>query len=312
VASLDGELVSEAAFVNYLGSAFARQPEGHQALQQLFVEALLAQEASARGLVVDLELTKALFDRYEAQARAASGGATGLLENAGGPAAADLLEATLRLAALQRVIVAHEDGVDDPLDVTDARLSAWLTEAQERCELSERRPNDSVAASWTGGEIPRSVVGLRLMRMLPPEVVSGVLTELLGIVAISRVAAARGIEFSTDAAVAELTERERLVTSTPAATGISYEEYLLQTEGLSIEELLASPGFRAEVLMVALVDADWDAAQLALLFEELREPLAERFGPDVTLDQALPTLLKEARQRAYRDVLGSVTIVRRF
>jgi hypothetical protein len=312
VAALDGEAITEAAFLTYLGAAYARHPMGQSALEQLFVEALLTARASEAGLRVDDDLVQALFDRFDAQAREASGGARGLLDNAGGAAAADMLDATLRLAALQRTLVAQEQGLDDPLAVDDQTLSDWLATELTEAKLQEHKISDALAASWSGGDIPRATVGLRLLSMLPTTEQSSVLSELLGIVAISRYAASRGIAYDNGAAVAELTERERLVDATPATAEFTYEEYLLQTEGLTVEELLSTPKFRAEVLMVQIVDSDWDAARLASLFEELRAPLAERFGPDVTLDMALPTLLKEARQRAYREILDSVTIVRRF
>jgi hypothetical protein len=312
VATLDGEAITEAAFLTYLSAVYAHHPTGQSALEQLFVEAVLTKRASEAGLAVDPDLVQALFDRFEAQAREASGGARGLLDNAGGAAAADMLDSTLRLAALQRTLVAQEQGLDDPLDVDDQTLSEWLAEELTEATLQEHKVSDTLAASWSGGDIPRVTVGLRLLSMLPGNEQSSVLSELLGVIAISRYASARGIAYDNEAAVAELTERERLVDATPATAEFTYEEYLLQTEGLSVEELLATPKFRAEVLMVQIVDTDWDATRLAGLFEELRAPLAERFGPDVTLDLALPTLLKEARQRAYREILDSVTIVRRF
>lgn len=312
VASLDGDPIDQVAFLAYLGTVHARHETGRRALDQLVVEAVLNQRAGLAAVTITESDVDELYEQFELRAREASGGATGLLEAAGGDAGLENLRHTLRLAALQRALVAFEDGVDDADSLSDIRLSQWMDAAIADAQVTEAPLNHVLSARFAGGEISKAQLGARLVRLLPDDEISAVLTELLGLIAIGRHAESLDIPYTKDLAVAELAERERLVHATPAATGLTYEDYLRQLEDISIEELLGSPRFRAEVLMVAIVDAEWDAAALVSMFEELSEPLVERFGEDVTLDQALPTLLREARQRSYQRIMASSRIVRRF
>lgn len=312
IASLDGDAIGNDAFLAYLGTVFARKEPGRDALRQLLVEAVLESRAGAAGVSVGQADVDALYEEFEARARAASGGTRGLLDSAGGPGEEARLQHTLRMAALQRAVVADEDGVDDPSAVDEARLGAWIQQAMTDAELAERALGDPLAATWSGGQIPRVAVGVRLTQNLPGPEVASVLTELIGILAIFRRAEALGLEYTPEAAAAELAERERLVAASPEAAGITYASLLAQVEGITPAELVSSPRFQAEVLVAELTERQWGASALAGLFEELRPQLVERFGEGVSLAEALPTLQKEARQRTYRQIVESSTIVRRF
>lgn len=311
LATVDGTPVSEADFATYLGLIHARQELGRLALDQLLVERILAARAEAAAVSVDEAAVDALFAHFDAKARAASGGERGLMESVGGQAQAAVLRETVRLAALQRAVVAAETGADDPLALDDAALKAWLDAAIAEAKLTLLPLFGSDAATWTGGPIRRADLGARVARMLPPDELQGALTELLGILAVDAHAATRGLAFTAEAAFAELAERERLVAEHESAPGLGYAEYLAQVEQLTPEELLQTPRFRAEVLIARIVEQDWEAQDLAALFDELRHADPPRLPADMPLEEALPAVLREARQRAYRAIVASCSIVRR-
>lgn len=305
VARVGDESLGVELFHRYLAMVHARLPEGERATQQLLLEALVETRAAELGVDVDEAAVDALARDIEARAR-----------EAGAPEAevAAQLEAmrpALRLAALQKAVVAAEEGLAVER-VSDGQQAAWLAAALEAAAPEEQPLTDALALRFSGGELTRVAVGRRLAETLPPREVSGVLTELIGLRAIEHRAEALGLEFTAEEAARELAEREALVASHPSTAGVSYEEYLSQVHKRSPGELVASPKFKGEVLLRLMVEQEWTDERLRGLFEEERPAFEARYGEGVTFAAARPGVLKEARQRTYRQLLEDSRIKRRF
>jgi len=311
VASLDGQLVSFDAFHQYVGSVTARQPESDAALRQLVLEAYMDARAAELDVTVAPGAVQKLWDDLEARARAASGGTQGLIDSIGGEEQLPRLERALNLAALQREIVAAEAGITTD-DVSEQRLAAWIAQTVEAAPISETPLTSPTAATWPGGEISRIALGRRLADELPADQLQGLLTELLGILAIEERATREGVAFTSEAAAEELVERKRLVENNPRAVGVSYEAIVREIDKRSLEELVATPKFRAEVLLKLLVAQEWDDARLTDLFERERASFEERAGRSVTFEEAKASVQAVVRQRSYQSLLASSSIQRRF
>ncbi|HZM00617.1 MAG TPA: hypothetical protein VFD43_10235, partial [Planctomycetota bacterium] len=129
VATIDGELaLTWAELDRYLGTVFARLPEGEDALQQLVMEAVIDATAAQAGLTAGEEEIAALEARLEARAREASGGQFGLQESLGPNVTAQDLSSALRLQVLQEQIVRQEQGLPADAPVDPPLLQAWIDE----------------------------------------------------------------------------------------------------------------------------------------------------------------------------------------
>jgi len=312
VARINGTVISANTYYHYLSLVYARMPEGDLSLEQLMLEEVLQSRAGEAGVSVDESEVDAVFMELDARARAATNGEQGLLDSVGGPEKAEALRTSVRLAALHRKVVAHEQGVASAEDVDDSMLQAWLDEALACADIQEAPLDEAVAARWSGGSLSRVTVGARIARLLSPTDQTGLLTELLGIHMIRQRAAEMGVVLTPEAAADELLERERQVAANPSVAGVTYADIVQEVFHRDILELVASPKFGAEVLLSLIVNRTWNDARLVQLFEAERSLFEERLGGTVTFVQARFAILKEVRQRTYRQLLESSTIIRRF
>src|SRR6185503_5953022 len=102
----------------YLGTVYARLPEGVDALQQLVAETVIDTAATAAGV-------SASDGDLEAQAREASGGSKGLQDSLGASVTLADLRAALHLQVLHERIVRHDQGLAADAPVDPALLKSW-------------------------------------------------------------------------------------------------------------------------------------------------------------------------------------------
>lgn len=328
VARVNAEVVLEADYLRYVGTVYAREPQGELALQQLLTERIVRAAAAAAGVeageaeLADLRQRLAVRAAGAAGAAAATGAAVPT-PDAGAPSLAEALgvaegelERALTLLCLQEQLVAAADALPAGSHPSDERLRTWLEAALAAAAPQPASLESPVACTYTCGEpggctISRVELGLAVHRLLEPREASGVLTELIGILLIRARAQAAGLALTPEAAAEELTQREALVASN-GTPGLTYEDVVQQMYQLSLEELVATPRFGAEVLLRELVEAQTSREQLEELFEHELVALQTRFGADVTLERAAPTLWKRLRERTYQRFFAESTIVRRF
>lgn len=302
VASVDGHHVSLDAFHVYLGTASARTPTGRAALELLHQERLIEAAAARAQLRIDPAWLDELVRALEARA------GSSLSAMRSDPT----FEASLTRLGLQVRLLMVEQGITLNEALEPETQRAWLAEAAAITPLVEAPLDDAVAAHYDGGQIFREELGARLDQLLPESERAGLLTELLGVLIIHARARALELEPDPEVAVAILAEREQFVAAQPELVGVSYADVLLQTEGLTTAELVASPKFAAEVLLVQMVDQQWHDEALEGFFESERALFEARLGEGVSFEAARGEVLREVRRRSYQKLMHDSTIERRF
>jgi hypothetical protein len=312
VARIAPDLVlRQADFDRYLGMVFARLPSGNAALQQLLSEALILQAAGRAGFTVDEKDVEAALIALDEQARAATGGEKGVAESLGESVSQDDLRAAVRLLVLHERVVRADLGLADDVPLDPRQLQAWLDEAVTGAALTVTPLDDPQAAVWRGGVISKAAVGNRLRRMLPPDEVSGVLTEMIGVLLVQREAARRGMELTPTDATEEILQRNAALRSTPGAGSITYDQYLDSIEKRTLEEVLKSDKFATEVLLRKIAEEDWTEAGARAYWEENRAAYEEA-GVTGEWEDVRAGVWRQLRQRAYTAIFQESRIARRF
>jgi len=334
VATIDGEYeLTWPDLDRYLGTVYARLPEGDDALQQLVTEAVIESAAAAAGVTVSDEEVAALEARLEAQAREASGGQLGLKESLGASVTLQDLRAALRLQALHEGIVRKEHDLPGGVPVDTALLKSWVEQHLPGDEREEPPLNDPLAVRWPGGEVTKAQVGKRLRSLLPTEDVSGVLTEMIGIVLVRREAARLGLELTPAEATREVLDRNAVLQAKAGAGDLTYDKFVQTVQKRSLKEVLASDQFAAEVLLRLISERHWteDSARAEWeahpnLFPVPAEPPVALIGTDPTALAPAPsgadapptweelraTVWRALRQDCYERLFQQSRIVRRF
>ncbi|MGQ0553826.1 MAG: hypothetical protein ACT4PU_11480 [Planctomycetota bacterium] len=340
VARIDDALTLTVAELDrYLGTIFARLPEGVEALEELLAETLIERAAEAAGLQASAEEAAAAERALEAQARQASGGAKGLAESLGAGVTADDVRRAMRLMVLQDKLVRSEQGLDAEAPLPPEILNGWLKRALEEAQLKEAELDDVLAARFVGGHFSKADVGRRLRASLPREEVRGVLTEMIGILLVRRRAAVLDVNITPAAATREILERNERLQQLSGSADLTYARFVEETERRTLPELLVSDKFSTEVLLRQLSEREWDEPAARRYWQEHR---ADFEGPAQPPAGAAPTpattapspagetaaeteaeieaawqaarllVLKSLRQRTYRQLFEESRIVRAF
>jgi len=304
-------VLRHADFDRYLGTVFARLPTGNAALQQLLSEALILQASGQAGLAVDEADIETALVALDEQARAATGGEKGVAESLGEGVSQDDLRAAVRLLVLHERIVRDELALGPEVPVEPRQLQQWLDTAVADAALTITPLDDPQAAVWRGGVISKAAVGNRLRRMLPPEEVSGVLTEMIGVLLVQREAARRGMTLTPADATEEILHRNAALRTTPGAGSITYDQYLDSIEKRSLEEVLKSEKFATEVLLRKITEKDWTEERARTYWEENREDYRAA-GVTGEWDDVRTGVWRQLRQRTYTAMFQESRIARRF
>jgi hypothetical protein len=295
----------------YLGQSYARRPTGEQALQQLLSEALILQAAGHAGITADETDIEAALLALDAQARAATDGKQGVAESLSESVGQDDLRAAVHLLVLHERIVRKELGLAPEVPLDPRELKTWLSAAVRDAALTVASLEDVQAATWSGGAISKAAVGNRLRRMISPEDLSGVLTEMIGVLLVRRESGRRGINLTPADATEEILHRNAALRSTPGAAQVSYDQYLEAIEKRSLEEVLRSDKFATEVLLRKIAEQDWTEQAARELWEQNRQADQTAGVTDVWED-ARSNVWGVLRQRSYTAIFQESRIARRF
>ena len=328
LATIDGgSPLTWADLDRYLGTVYARLPEGVDALQQLVAEAVIDAAATAAGVTASDADIAALEARLEARAREASGGTKGLQESLGESITPADLRAALRLQVLHERIVRHDQGLAEDAPVEPALLKSWLDAHVPGDKLVEPPLTDALAATWPGGEINKTQVGKRLRSLLPPKEISGVLTEMIGVLLVRREAARLGLQLTPAEATREVLERDATLKSKAGAGDVTYDQFVQTVQKRSLKELLESDQFGAEVLLRMISERQWNEDSARAEWEAHPERFPPPAEPQVQLTGATPatpapepkdwehmrgTVWRALRQDCYAQLFQQSRIVRRF
>jgi hypothetical protein len=202
-----------------------------------------------------------------------------------------------------------------------AELGAWLETARQAAHVEEAPLDSALAASWAagpatdaaaGGSVAKTDVGRRLRAVLPERDVSGVLTEMLGVLLVRRAAARAGLSLTAAQATREVLDRDALLRARPGMAEVGYEQFVLAVQKRSLEEILTSDKFGAEVLLRLLSERRHSEDQARALWEADPAAWSGPSGPADTWEQARPAVWQELRERLYRELFAESTIVRVF
>ena len=328
VAVIEGGLaLTDSDLDRYLGTVYARLPEGDDALQQLLTEAVIDAAAAQAGVTATDDEIAALETRLEAQAREGSGGKLGLKESLGQSVTLQDLHAALRLQVLHEGIVRHELGLPADAPVDPAQLKAWIDAHLPGDALEALPLDDPLAVRWPGGELSKAAVGRRLRSMLPARDVSGVLTEMIGVLLVRREAERLGLALTPAAATEEVLDRNAALKAKAGIGDVSYDQFVETVQKRSLKELIASDQFGAEVLLRLISERNWTEdsarAQWQAHPEKFPAPAAAPVVSGVaTAAPAEPvpqdwehmraSVWRALRQDAYTRLFQQSRIVRRF
>ncbi|MHC5212582.1 MAG: hypothetical protein ACYTG2_17860 [Planctomycetota bacterium] len=296
----------------YLGTVYARQPQGVAALDGLVGEALIDAAAAAQGLAVSEADVDAALAGLEAQLRAASGGERGLADSVEANVSEAQIRASLRLQVLHERLVRVALGLEDDAPVPVAELNAWIDTARAAAAVQEPPLDDPLAATWEGGELSKAAVGRRLRSILPAGDVSGVLTEMIGVLLVRRASAQAGLALTAAEATREVLERDKLLRMRSGMGDVSYEQFVQAVQKRSLEEILTSDKFGAEVLLRLLSEDRNTEEQARALWEADPGAYPGPLGVAETWEAARPIVWQALREQLYRQLFSESTIVRRF
>jgi len=307
VATIDGELaLTWSDLDRYLGTVYARLPEGVDALQQLVAETVIDTAATAAGVSASDADVAALEARLEAQAREASGGSKGLQESLGASVTLADLRAALRLQVLHERIVRHDQGLAADAPVDPALLKSWLDAHLPGDQLVEPPLTDALAASWPDGQVTKAQVGKRLRALLPAKEISGVLTEMLGVLLVRREAARLGLQLTPAEATREVLDRDATLKSKAGAGDVTYDQFVQTVQKRSLKELLESEQFGAEVLLRMISERRWTEDTARAEWEAHPERFPPPAEPQVELTGATPAAPAAAEPRDWEHLRGTV------
>jgi len=304
-------------FDRYLGTVYARLPEGDAALTQLAGEALIEHDAAAAGIVAteaDVDASIAALD--EAVRAAAGNHGKGFEESVtAGVSKAQMREAVRRLVLHERLVRAA-DGLPAEAPVKPERLKAWLDARLAGAKLQAASLDDPLAAVFDGGSLSKAEIGARLRSVLAPQVQTGVLTELIGVQLVRARANLLGVDLTNAAVTREILDRDAALQAQAGAQDVSYEQFVQTVQKRSLAELLTSDKFSAEVLLRELTERTFSETQ-ARSFWEKNKPAFQaaskgKLGPGADWAAASPLVWRELRQRTYRALFEQSRIARRL
>jgi hypothetical protein len=169
---------------------------------------------------------------------------------------------------------------------------------------------------YEGGQLTKAQVGARLRTLLPPEELSGVLTEMIGVLLVRARANQVGIDLTPAAATREVLDRDAALRAQPGAGDVTYQQFVEVVQKRSLQELLTSDRFSTEVLIRELTEREYSEERAQGIWEKNRETFiaASEGKLDATSgwEAARPLVWKELRQRTYRRLFQEVRIARRF
>ncbi len=309
VARIDDALVIGAADLDrYLGTVYARLPEGDLVLHQLVTESLIEHDGTdVGGAVTDAEIEAA---RAELEQQAVAAGAPSLSASLGDNVPAELLVRTLRLLVLNQRLVRSWKGLPPDAPVDAAQLQEWIDGRLSTANVQPAPLDDPLAATLEIGTITKAAVGARLRSVLRPDTISGVLTEMIGVLLVRRKADALGIDLTPAAATREILDRDAVLRSRAGVGDVTYTQYVETVQKRSLAELLQSDKFSTEVLLRLIVERDWTEESARKHWESDRAGYATLGDGD--WESVRAGVWRDLRQRAYRQLFEESRIVRRF
>ncbi len=177
-------------------------------------------------------------------------------------------------------LVMRELDLTDPSQVTPQHLELWLREARgrHRIEIDPAQLPDGIVATVDDKRFDLADLGNLLLPNISDEDREGFIRRIVLRRLIAAEARAHDIEVDLDDARAEVERRRAEVESDPRYQGVSYDEWLKSTQGMTPEELARSQHMIATVQRDRIVEALHPDAELRRRLEQERDEVLARHG----------------------------------
>jgi len=301
-------------FNRYLATVYTRLPEGDAALRQLLGEALIGADAAAAGIVATDADVDAALAALDEQSRAAGG--KGFADSVQAGVNMTQIRAAVALLVLHERLLRASAGLPPDAPITPQQMAEWLDARIAAAQWEPAALDDPLAATYTGGSLTKVAVGERLQSLLTPDALSGVLTEMIGVLLVRARANQLGVDLTTAAATREILDRDAALRAQAGTGDVTYQEFVEQVQKRTLPELLTSDRFSTEVLVRLLAEQAVSDDKAREFWEQNKEAFRiaskGKLGPDADWEAARPTVWRELRQRTYRALFEPGRIARRF
>ena len=155
----------------------------------------------------------------------------------------------VRAGIVQERLVMKGLGTTDPREVSPELIQLWLLQARtrHRATTDEAELPDSVVGMVEGQPIPVSALGETLFSVVSPPTRAKYIRRIVLRDLVRREAERLGVEVTETDVRIEVARRRVRIEADPRYRGVSYDDWLLQTQGMTIEEFSRSPQLIATV-----------------------------------------------------------------
>ena len=220
-------------------------------------------------------------------------------------------ERGLRAGILRDHLVMKGLGTDDQKAVTPELTKLWLQQAKKRYCQDAPAASGDVVATVDGQPIHLAELGGMLLGVVSAEnrqkhVRRVVLRDL-----IHREAERLLVKVDEQELRDEITRRRKRIEADPRFRGATYDDWLMQTQGVTVDEFAASPHLRATVEQRRIVELQHPVEELRAMLDKDRKDVLERLGEKRALSaillRAIDTpneLIKRTPDKAKEDLLA--------
>ncbi len=282
-----------------------RKDEGRAACEQLVKTTLVRAAAGAAGAWPSPAAVRSRWEELRQQMRAVGRDLERepIFRNCGEPALLDYLAIDL----------AHEQLVRKQLELRDheqvspAMLELWLQEARQRTTVIDDPDQLPIGTAVRIGDqsVPMLELGMLLLRTSPDDEQDLCIRKVAVLDCLEALASAHDVSATDDEIQQELVRRRTMAQTDPRFRGLSFEQ-LLKAQGLTVEWLVQSRVFRAQVLQKKLVVLLHPRAALLAEIEHDRAAANAEYGPRRHLAILFARALDEPNALVPRDFAAAV------
>jgi hypothetical protein len=255
-ARVHGRDVREADVLARLAKRWGSTEKGKAVLEQLVDDTCVAAEAKKRGVAATDEEVRAYIRKVDDTIRKQTGGSRTIediyREEHTTPAE---FEVVAREYLVRQKMAAEELGAKPGEEVSEARLKLWLAALRRRMNVRWTGLPDGVLAMVGEQPVDRTAFARALRARLPEDKWYAALSDLVLDAAAEHALAQAKIEITDADVVADLAAQRERFAKDPrvAGTGLTFDEYLRQSEGTSEAELRTDPRYRRSVGLLRLL-----------------------------------------------------------
>ncbi len=273
-----GGEITFSEFDESLAYRFSRDEVGRDAIDYLIQDVVLSSEIERRGLVVSPANLAAALEKLDAQLRAAENHSLEEELASKGMERRAFEEVFRKQLACERMV--REDlGLPGSEPVSAEQQTLWLREQVKRAQVEREGLPAGSYARVGGRTIDGRALGATLRLKLSRRDLRDALRDLAGLRLVDRRAAELEVVATPEGIEATLARRRaRYEPSATAAQGLGWEEVLRATRGITLDDLRADAGVRAETLLWGIAEKSYPDDEIDRRYAEARDHWDGLFG----------------------------------